>query len=312
MPKIVTDCCERVLKAIFIVACIAAFVGCASNESTHENRGMPANAQLSLSPDGNLILVTWRDQEKKLNVRLISVIDGDEQQYLNIGLPDDFYTGSFSNDGEWIIYTTAGKNSDGSFQRINIRTGKIEDIYKNSNLKRFPIEMGRNDYVFLEHQVVGNVSIHQWMRLVGNDKRLLNNRGFQSAAPLNSAGNSLFILTPGGLYSIFNSIPDFIQKMVDKDVVALACSDGDSLRCSVNTIFPKNGKNLSHIMFYKYGKKYRLDYEYFDVSELRVARSADRYAFLSRKSIDDLNQGYVIHLGGPRNGALVDRVLVLQ
>lgn len=193
---------------------------------------IPVHAQLSLSPDGSRLVVSWNDRSRKLHAKLLELDGARLASIRDIALPADTFTTAFAITRQHLLITTTnGKSSD--LLKFDLDKGTAKLIYKSPYVMRFPLEVSEDNYVFLEGINADN-RLSQWQRLQNGNKLLVNPMSYQMASSLDVVGESLFLLepwNPPAFRSLSGTLPEGLQSMVAANTFSIHCADKQPLTC---------------------------------------------------------------------------------
>lgn len=223
----------RVAKLLASLSLIGLTSACFLHPIYDENPDtIPVHAQLSLSPDGSRLVISWDDRSRKLHAKLLE-LDGTRLASIrDIRLPANTFSTAFATTRQHLLITTTnGKSSD--LLKFDLDKGSAELIYKSPYVMRFPLEVSEGNYVFLEGTNAEN-RLSQWQRMQNGNKSLVNPASYQMASHLNVMGESLFLLEPWrppAFRSLSGALPEGLQSLVDANTFSIRCADKRPLTC---------------------------------------------------------------------------------
>lgn len=228
-----------IIAVVFVLA-LALMSGCGSTTYVNTPGEVQENTQLAISPDGGRLLVSWNDGSGKLHARLAELNGTAVISERDIALPEDTLSTAFGNSNDHLLLTTWNKKNS-SLVKINLGKDDPEIIYKSDFLLRFPLEVGSENYVFLEGSDSKSLTNH-WRRLQKGERTLLNDHSYGRASILSVVGDSLFILEPTLRFrNIHGALPVGLGALVGKNTWNIVCADRIPLTCLHDKIYTADG-----------------------------------------------------------------------
>jgi hypothetical protein len=239
------------------------------------------DTQLALSADGRQLLVTSQDRNGT-RARLLTIADRAVVSARDVAVPAATFTVAFGRMDDHIIVTTRnGAASD--LVRVNLEAGTQTLIYSSASLMRFPREIAEGKYVFLEANEPGG-RFSRWQKLESGTKKLLNDRPYSLATPMQHAREALFLLEPTRppSFRVFEgALPAGIASLVQPSTYAFKCADDDPLTClRMDVHFDPTGRPVVIIYALTGGRQCEISGQWgTDVRELAISRDGTTIVF---------------------------------
>ena len=267
--------------------------GCVSSSFVETPGDIPVDTQLSLSPSGKRLLVSWYDKSSKLHAKLVELHGAEVAASREIALPPYTFTTAFSRTDEQILVTTLNKDSN-ALLKINLEKGESSVIYKSALMLRFPLEVSDDNYVFLEAEDA-TTGYNRWQRYQHGQKTLLNKKIYNAAAPLNVVDGALFLLepwTPPAFRNIYGVLPKGISALVDGSTFNIECADRTPLTCLRDHIHFDPTYGTMDL----FNGQHRCDIagRWIDSRELRISRDGSTIVF--HAAIDKIDGARAIYI----------------
>jgi hypothetical protein len=211
---------------------LACLTGCASESYGIKPGDIPSNTQLALSPNGQRLLVSWNDSNKKLHAKLVELNGSEITSTRDIELPPLTFTTAFANNNEQILLTTI-ENKASELLTFNLSDNRLSLIYRSERIMRFPLEVNDGNYVFLEGTDPDS-RMNQWQRYQGGKKTLLNPKNYNSATRVDVVNGALFILepwSPPAFRNLYGELPKGLSQLIDSSTFNIVCADKNPLVC---------------------------------------------------------------------------------
>lgn len=267
-----------VLTATVLILALAA--GCASRPQFDDPAGgIPPDTELALSPNGQQLLVSWRDQSDKPQAKLLALSGTTVTAMRDVSLPGDTFTTSWGRSDHDVVLTTWNGNSS-ELLRVDLRGDVRTVVYKSALRMRFPLEVAADNHVFLEATEVGG-RYSQWQRLQGGQRSLLDTKIYSLAAPLDHVQDSLFLLEPSLSFRGFQGkLPAGLRELVTPSTFVIRCADISPLTCvRTHLLFGPSGRSFGTMEIVNDGRACAIGGQWVDERSLLVARDGRTVVF---------------------------------
>lgn len=242
----------------------------------------PSDTQLTISSEGNFLVVSWYDDNNVPHARLLTLNGTQLISDRPLELPPHKFTIAFGYKNEELLVTTHSKEGS-SLIKLNVLTGERQLITHSAQMKRFPLEDKPGSYVFLE---AGEAikDMHTWQRWRRGSQQQINPFGFKIAAPLNIIGDSLFIFIAPARYPMMiqGRIPPEVLENTDKDTFNIQCADTNPIVCIKDTLLFKplpDGRSYGVASIFSKDHHCTIQGEWFDKFGFQISRNGRLIAF---------------------------------
>nr|CBA29575.1 hypothetical protein Csp_A12840 [Curvibacter putative symbiont of Hydra magnipapillata] len=204
-----------------------------------------SNAQLSISPSGNLVFLFRREPGKysKMDGHLFSVENGISQRVREVTLPEEVWSTSWAYEEDQLL--VAGVESgENILWKIDVFTDKRTVVYRGKQPLNFLHEFTPGRYIFLEaYGVSSGRTYSTWQVLENGTKRQLYDRPFNAAAHISKIDDFLFLYPPDKiLMTIEGKFPGFPNGVLDRMPWSLDCQKDKTTMCWQTYLDNYNGK----------------------------------------------------------------------
>ena len=269
-----------ILTATVLTFALAA--GCGAGPTFDDTSGgIPPTTELALSPNGQQLLVSWREKASKTQAKLLTLSGKTVTAVRDVSLPADTYTTAWSRSDHNVLVTTL-HNDASELLRIDLRGDVRTVLHKSASRMRFPLEVGEDNYVFLEANEPGGRYSH-WQRLQSGQKILLNDKSYSMAAPLDHVQGSLFTLEPRNpaIFRVFQGqLPMGLSALIDASTWTITCADKSPLTCvRTHVYFDPSGRTFGTMEIFNGSRRCDIGGRWLDVREIQVSRDGSTVVF---------------------------------
>lgn len=271
--------CKLVSLVRLTILSLACLTGCASESYGIKPGDIPSNTQLAISPNGQRLLVSWNDSNKKLHAKLLELSGNEVTSVHELSLPPNTYTTAFGKNNEQILLTTIERGKSGLF-RFNIDNKQMNLIYKSERILRFPLEVTDGNYIFLEGTDPDS-RMNQWQRFQGGQKTLLNPKIYNSATRANVVNSAVFILepwSPPAFRNLDGTLPKGLSQLIDSTTFNIVCADKSPLICVRDHLF-FDGPSYGTMEIFNGKERCDISGRWVDSSELQISRDGSAVVF---------------------------------
>lgn len=254
-----------------------------------------SDAQLSMSPSGNLVFLFRREPGKysKMDGRLFSVENGMSQRVRQVNLPEEVWSTSWAYEEDQLLVAGV-EGEENVLWKIDVFTDKRTVIYRSKQALNFLHEFTPGRYIFLEaYGVSSGRTYSTWQVLENGIKRQLYDRPFNSAAHISKIGDFLFLYPPDKiLMTLEGKFPGFPEGVLDRMPWSLGCQKDKTTMCWQTYIEKYNG------LFYRGTKEMIGDDgrcavpgKWYQSSSSSLSRNGKTVVFHSLKDFDSKERG---------------------
>lgn len=234
------------LKTTLLLLAIALTLlsGCSPFEPITRSE-IGSDAQLSISPSGNLVFLFRRDSGKnsEVNGRLFSVENGVSQLVREVNLPAPVWSTAWAYEEDQILVAGAD-GGEYALWKVDVFTDKRTVVYRGKQPSNFLHEFTPGRYIFLEaYGVSSGRTYSTWQVLENGTKRQLYDRPFNAAAHISKIDDFLFLYPPDKiLMTIEGKFPGFPKGVLDRMPWSLDCQKDKTTMCWQTYLDKYNGK----------------------------------------------------------------------
>lgn len=224
--------CEgfRCIRLFFIFTLSALAVACATRPPVQVG-DISNQMQVSVSPDGSLLFLYWRDKDQpsQVRARLLKIVDNKTEFLSDLELPSDVSSTAYGYSNNEVLVTTY-KEGIGKLWKINVATQERALVINSDHRLDFPVEPKPGRYVFLKRNGANNFAF--WQRFENGRKIQVNDYPFRAASELNILKNGVIIYTPGNAFMLINEKWTKLPKDVYKgSPFFIKCTQLDDVVC---------------------------------------------------------------------------------
>lgn len=219
-------------------------------------------------------------------------------QVEQIRLPPETLTFSFARESNLLLVTEW--TADGarlSTYRVIREAPLNETIYASKFSLRFPLELGKGKYLYLEG-ISKDSGFSKWKVQDGPAQTELNVKGFRLATRPSVIGDSVFLLQPGEgarLIGLIGGPPQEVSAYIGPHANALSCADVTPTQCVVTDVFVASPASSSTLTLHRGTRSTRIGSHWFDVQGLQISRNGEVVAFHGKTKKDGPRKLYYLY-----------------
>lgn len=285
-----------VLAANILTIALAA--GCGSAPFDGTSGGLPSNANLALSPNGQQLLVSWRDGSNQTQAKLLTLSGSTATAVRDVPLPEGTNSTAWGRREHQLLVTAVSPSGAGDLLRVDLQKGEQTVLHKSAAWMRYPLEVAEDTYVFLEGKAPQD-RFSQWRKLQGGNKTLLSEQVYSMAAPLDQVRDAVFLLEPRTppFFRVFQgALPTGLSSLIDAKTWVVRCAEAAQLTCvQTRNHFNTYGQTFGTMELISGDRRCAIGDRWLDEREIRISRDGGTVVFhAATSSIDGPRSIFVV------------------